>query len=134
MDLLDDVLAVDDQRAVPRHPQGDVEHGPVLRDVDVLAAEHRVAPVGHATLVGELREQLQRLVGDPVLGVVEEEARALGDEPGAAVGVLREQLTQMAIADLAVVLLEGRPGRPLPELRFRAHEPQPNYERLSAPS
>ena len=73
-------------------------------------------------------------IAQKLWGVVEEETRAIGDEPGAAVGVLREQLTQMAIADLAVVLLEGRPGRPLPELRFRAHEPQPNYERLSAPS
>ena len=54
VDLLDDVLAVDDQRAVPRHPQRDVEDRAVLRDVDVLAAEHRVASVGHAALVGEL--------------------------------------------------------------------------------
>ena len=111
--LLDDVLAVDDQRAVPRHPQRDVEHGAVLRDVDVLAAEHRVASLGHAALVGELAEQPQRLVGDPVLGVVEEEAGALGDQPGAALGVLGEQVAQMALADLAVVLLEGPPGRPL---------------------
>ena len=120
VDLLDDVLAVDDQRAVLRHPQRDVEHGAVLGDVDVLAAEHRVPALGDAALVGELREQLQRLVGDPVLRVVEEEAGALGDQPLAAVGILGEQVAQVPLADLAVVLLEGLPGRALPELRFRA--------------
>ncbi len=36
--LLDDVDAVDDERALARHPQRHVEHGAVLGDVDVLAA------------------------------------------------------------------------------------------------
>ena len=134
VDLLDDVLAVDDQRTVPRHPQRDVEHGAVLGDVDVLAAEHRVPPLGHPALVGELGQQLQRLVGDPVLRVVEEEPGALGDQPRAAVGVLREQLTQVPVPDLAVVLLEGLPGRALAQLRFRRHAPQPNYAGPLAPA
>ena len=77
-------------------------------------------------------EQPQRLVGDPVLGVVEEEAGALGDQPRAALGVLGEEVAEVSLADLAVVLLEGLPGRSLAELRFRAHRPQPNYAGLSA--
>ena len=36
--LLDHVDAVDDQRALLRHAQRDVEHRPVLGDVDPLAA------------------------------------------------------------------------------------------------
>ena len=71
--LGDHVDPVDDERAVARHPQRDVQHGTVLRDVDVLAGEHRVAPLRHAALLGERDEQAQRLVGDPVLRVVEEE-------------------------------------------------------------
>ena len=55
VDLLDDVLPVDDQRALARHPQRDVKNRAILRDVDVLAAEHRVAALGDAALVGELR-------------------------------------------------------------------------------
>ena len=43
VDLLDDVDAVDDQRALARHPQRDVQDGAVLGDVDLLAGEHRVA-------------------------------------------------------------------------------------------
>ena len=73
-----DVDAVDDERAPARHPQRDVEHGAVLGDVDPLAREHRVAPLRDPRLLGERDEQPQRLVGDAVLRVVEEEARRLG--------------------------------------------------------
>ena len=44
VDVRDDVLPVHDDRGVPRRAQGDVEDGPVLGDVDLLAAEHRVDP------------------------------------------------------------------------------------------
>ena len=50
VDLGDDVDAVDDQRALARHPQGDVEDRAVLGDVDPLAAEHRLASLGEAAL------------------------------------------------------------------------------------
>ena len=114
MHLLDDVLPVHDQRAVLRHPQRHVQHRPVLADVDVLAGEHRVAAPLDVSLLRQLDQQLQRLVGDPVLGVVEEEAGALGDQALAAVGVLGEDLAQVAVADLGVVLLRApsRPWRP----------------------
>ena len=109
--LLDHVLAVHDQRAVLRHPQRHVQHRPVLADVDVLAGEHRVAAPLDVPLLRELDEQLQRLVGDAVLGVVEREPGALGDQALAAVGVLGEELAQVALADLGVVLRRG-PSRP----------------------
>src|SRR3954471_14242784 len=111
-----------------------MEDGAVLRDVDVLAAEHRVAPLGHALFVGELPKQPQRLVGDPVLGVVEEEAGALADQAGASIGVLGEQPPEVPPRDLAVVLLQRLPCRALAELRFRAHPAQPSYAALTASS
>ncbi len=40
----DDVLAVHDEAGGRRHAQGDVQHGAVLGDVDVLAGEHGVDP------------------------------------------------------------------------------------------
>jgi hypothetical protein len=94
-----------------------VKNRSVLRDVDVLAPEHRVPALGDAALVGELAEQLQRLVGDPVLRVVEEESSALGGQALAAAGVLGEDLSQVAAADLGVVALEGLPGLGLAEGR-----------------
>ena len=54
---LDHVGAVDDQRALARHPQRDVQHRAVLGDVDVLAAEHRLAALGQPALLGERGEQ-----------------------------------------------------------------------------
>ena len=52
-----DVLAVDDDRRVPRRAKRDVEDGPVLGDVDLLAAEHRVDPLAQPRLLRELHEQ-----------------------------------------------------------------------------
>ena len=46
VDLGHDVDAVDDERRVLGHAQRDVQDRAVLGDVDVLAAEHRVAALG----------------------------------------------------------------------------------------
>ena len=51
----DDVDAVDDERRALRHAQRDVEDRAVLGDVDPVAAEHRLGPLGEARLLGELR-------------------------------------------------------------------------------
>ena len=55
VDLLDDVDAVDDQRAVARHPQRHVQDRAVLGDVDLLAGEHRVAALGAPRAPGPAR-------------------------------------------------------------------------------
>ena len=59
-----DVVAVDVDALALRRPQRDVEHGPVLGDVDVLAAEHGVDAVAQAAVLGQRDEEPQRLVGD----------------------------------------------------------------------
>ena len=110
VDLGDHVGAVDDQRAVARHPQRDVEHRPILGDVDPLASEHRLSALGQPTLGGERREQLEGLVGDPVLRQVEVQAGRLGDQPLAAARVLGEQVAQVASGELRVMALEAAPG------------------------
>jgi hypothetical protein len=76
----------------------------------VLAAEHGVAALGDPALLRQLPEQRQRLVGDPVLRVVEEQAGALRGEALSAAGVLGEDLPQVALAKIGVVPLEGLPG------------------------
>ena len=52
------VLAVDDDRCAFRRAQGHVQDGAVLRDVDLLAAEHGVDPRSQAGLLGQLNEEL----------------------------------------------------------------------------
>ncbi len=110
VDLLDDVDPVDDQRAVAGHAQRDVEDRSILGNVDVIAAEHRLAQVRHPALLGELCEQGDRLVRDPVLGVVEVQAGRLGCHAGAAIGIRREEVAQVPRCDLGVVRFERPPG------------------------
>ena len=112
VDLLDDVDAVDDQRAAARHPQRHVQDRAVLGDVDLLAARtSRRGARASPRLLGQLAEQHHRLVGDPVLGEVEVEAGAVGDQPLAALGVGSEELAQVGVADLL------RSGAPAPSRR-----------------
>ena len=111
MHLGDDVDTVDDERRVPRHAQRDVQHRPILGDVDVLAAEHRLGALAHAARVGERAEQRERLVGDAVLGVVEVPARDLDVEAIAAVRVVGEDRPQVPRADAP------RRGRSAPATR-----------------
>ena len=78
MDARHDILAVDDDRRPFRRPQRDVQRGAVLGAVDLLAAEHRVDARGKVGLFREREQQAHRLVGDPLLRVVEVDAGGLG--------------------------------------------------------
>ncbi len=120
MDLRDDVLAVDLDPLALGRPEGDVQRGPVLGGVDDLAAKHRVDPLTQAALLGERDQQAERLVGDSVLGVVEEDAGRLGRQPLAPPRVVGEEISQVQIAHLAVMLLERPPRVALPQPRWHA--------------
>ena len=56
-----------------------------------------------------------RLVGDPVLRIIEIDARGLRRQPFAASRIAREQLAEMHGADVPMVLFERLPGRLLGE-------------------
>ena len=62
-----------------------------------------------------------RLVGDPVLRVVQVDTLGLGCQPLAAPGIGREQLTQVTLANLGVVALEGLPRLALTKRRDGGH-------------
>ena len=90
------VLPVDLEVGAPRHPQGHVEHGPVLGGVDVAAGEHGVAALFHAGPAGHGHQCGQGLVVDPVLGVVEVEVAGRHRHPGAPIGIVGEELPEVA--------------------------------------
>ena len=117
VDLGHDVLAVHDDGRASRRAQGHVQDGPVLRDVDLLAAEHGVDPRAQAGFLGQLQEQLERFVGDAILRVVEVEARGLGRQALAALGIVREEVAEMQVADL---LMMGSAGPSTPGVRSGA--------------
>jgi hypothetical protein len=129
VDFGHDVGALGRDRGLTRRAQRDMQDRAVLGDVDVLAGEHRVDAVTQPGLLGELDEEPQRLVRHPVLRVVEEEALRLGGQPPAALGILREQLSQVAGADLTKVRLERSVGRTLAKLglgQIRVHAAPPD--------
>ena len=101
--LLDDVDAVDDSersRGIRSATCRTARSSETLMCSPANIASRRSSTPRSA---GQLAEQQQRLVGDPVLGEVEVEAGALGDQPLAALGVGGEELAQMGAADLLVV-------------------------------
>ena len=49
------------------------------------------------------KQKLERLVGDAVLRVVQEDARGLGGHALAALGILGEEIPQVQVAALSVV-------------------------------
>ena len=115
VDLRHDVLAVDDDRRALRRAQRHVQDRAVLGDVDLLAAEHGVDPRAQAGFLGQLQQQLERLVGDAVLRVVEVDAGRLGRQPLAARGIVGEELAQMhGPGSSSMVGFERLPCRAVP--------------------
>ncbi len=113
VDLRDHVLAVDADHGIAWCTQRRVQDRAILGDVDVLAAEHGLDALDEASLPGEVPQQPQGLVGDAVLGVVEEQSGCLQGQPAASLRVIGEQLSQVTPADVALMLLQGLPGRTL---------------------
>ena len=87
-----------------------MQDGAVFGDVDLFAAKHGVDARLQARFLGQLQEQLERLIGDAVLGVIEEDAGGLRRQPLAATGIFGEQVAEMHVAHLLGVSFQGLPG------------------------
>ena len=111
VDIRHHIGAVDLDAGAARRAQRDVQYRAAFRGVDLLAGEHRIAAFHHAALFGKLQQQPQRLIGDAVLRVVEEEARAFGREALRPAGIVGEQIAQMDVLDLRVMRRKRLPGR-----------------------
>jgi hypothetical protein len=60
----------------------------------------------------QLHEEFESLVGDAILGVIQEKARCLGGETLATFVVSREEVAQMESLDLVVMDGKGLPSGP----------------------
>ena len=80
-------------------------------------AKHRVDVLAQPRLPRKLHQQGNRLLGDPVFGVVEIDADVLDHEPLAAPRIGCEQLSQMTAGELSVVALELAESRSLAQRR-----------------
>ncbi len=90
-----------------------MEHGATLGDVDFFAPEHGVDPVPEAGFLGQLDQELERLVGGAVLRVIQDEAGGLGRQALAAPRVVAEELAEVQVADPLIMGLQRLPGRAL---------------------
>ncbi len=109
MDLGNHILAVDEDGRALRRAQGHVQHGALLRGVDLVPAEHGVNPRPQARFLGKFDKQLDRFSGDAVLGIVENETGGLDGHLLRALRVIRKELPQMQFANLLVMRLETFP-------------------------
>jgi hypothetical protein len=107
--FLHHVLAVNHDRGPARHAQGNVQDGATLGEIDLLAAEHRVDSFAQAAFFREREKQAHGFVGDPVLGVVEENAAGLGGETLATRRIVGEKLAQRNVLDFFEVRLQRFP-------------------------
>lgn len=78
VNVLDDALTIDLHFLVGSVAEGDMVHGAVFSEVDLLASEHVVAELLKTSLPGELNKKLQCFLCDEVLGEVEEDLGVLG--------------------------------------------------------
>lgn len=129
VDILNNALAVDLHGLVGGVAQGSVVHSTVLGEVDVVTTEHGIAELLHTGLLGQLNEQRQSLLGEEVLGEVEQDILVVdGVGEGVAellkaLGVLLEVLLQDNVATHgSVVLLELLPGIEIGGLRESRHD------------
>ena len=109
VDVAHHVLPVDGQLSIPGHPEGHVEHGPVLGGVDAPAGEHGVASPFDVGRPGHRHQGGHGLLGNPVLGVVEIEIGGAHRHPGPAFGIGVKQVAQAVLADLVEIAAEETP-------------------------
>lgn len=113
MDLGHYVLSVYQDGCPFGRAESDVENGALLSEIDFISSKHRVDVRSQARFLGQLDEHLDGFVRNAILRVVQEDAYSLGRHPFAALGVLREEVSQMQAANLLVVGLEIFPSLPL---------------------
>ena len=98
------------QSALLRVAQCRMQGSPVLGKVEFLALEQGSDLVGQFGLGSQLDQQVQRVIGDDVLGIIEQDAAGLLREPVKALDVIVEQGAHGRPADAAAVELERLPG------------------------
>ena len=91
VDIGHNIGAVDLDAGSARRAQRNMQNGAAFRGIDYFAGKHRIAPLRHPALVRQPQQQPQRLIGDAVLRVVEEQARTLGREAFRPAGIFGEQ-------------------------------------------
>ena len=111
MDVGNDILPIDHDVLATVGTQRNVEHRAMLGHVDGFTTEHRLETLAQSGGLGKLTQQAHGLVGDTVLGVIDEQAGACRGEALAARRIVGEQLAQMLVLVPVAMLLQRQPLR-----------------------
>jgi hypothetical protein len=112
MNLRNHVLTVHDDGRSSGGAQSHVQNRSILRDIDLLTAEHRLRSRPQSGFLRKLIKELECFVGDPILGVIEEQAHGFSGHPLTALGIGREKVAEMRFPDLFMMVFQGLPCRP----------------------
>lgn len=128
VDLLHYALPIHLHRVILGVPEGDMVHGSVLGEVDLLTLEHVISELLDVGLLGQLDQQWQSVLSEEVLAEVEEDLGTLGvvlegaGEFLEALRVLLELgLQNHTTTELVVVVHQGLPCWELVGLREARH-------------
>ena len=105
-----DILAVNHDRAIGAVAQRDVEHGPLLGEVDFFPVEHFLCPTLEIRLPGQIAQQPHSFCSDAILRIVKEDILEAQGEGVETPGVLGEEVTHVDVDHRLLVSLEGLPG------------------------
>lgn len=95
MDFGNYILAIEQDLFALWSPQGHVQNGPPLGDVDLFTCEHGLDVPAKTGLFRKLNEKTDRLAGDPVLRVVEVQIEGFQREVPAALWIFSEKLLEI---------------------------------------
>jgi hypothetical protein len=109
VDLGHHILTVHNDGCPCRGPEGHMQDGPLLRDVDLLAAEHGIDPGAKPGFFCQLKKKLEGLVGDAILRVIHGYAHGFSRHALAALRIFPKEISQMKISDFLIVALKGLP-------------------------
>jgi hypothetical protein len=112
VDFRHEVLAIHYDGRICWRSQGHVQYRAVFGDVNLPPTKHRVDALVQGGLLHQLHEEFESLVGDAILGVIQEKARCLAGETLATFVVSREEVAQMESLDLVVMDGKGLPSGP----------------------
>ena len=74
------VLAVHHNRPVGTVAKGDVQHGAIFGDVDLLPIEHFLRPARYISLFSQLEQQSQGIFGDAVFRKIQQNVVAIAEK------------------------------------------------------
>ncbi len=121
VDLVHHVLAVHDDRSPSRRPEGHMQNGPVLGDIDPVPPEHGVYSVPEAGLISESDQEPERFVRHAVFRVIEEKPSGFHRHALAPCGIVREKSSEMQVLCFLVMSGKGFPciefSRPVVDCR-----------------